>query len=216
MTTNGNNPTSSPEGESTSLESLAVDSSQLGLAELKERQLTRELSLSSGLQHEEAIASEQLSTDLSALSSHSGASIRTEMRQDLTSTSSAARRAALHARLDRLRERPTFVEKVRSSSARNRASQDKPLGIFNNPYYKYRGGIFARVITLLANILKLLEALLLRRLSPLRIEQKKTKQEPVMPLGSNPTELALQKKKEEEKLREQKKMRLPGARMGGR
>jgi hypothetical protein len=42
------------------------------------------------------------------------------------------------------------------------AQQGARNGIFKNPYYRYHGGIFARIITFLANVLKVLEQLLLR------------------------------------------------------
>lgn len=216
MTTNGNNLTSSPEGDSTSLESLAVDSSQLNLAELAARHQNTDTdkTIPSPQSHRERVI--EVSTDLSELSSVAGATIRSQARHDITSTSSAARAAALHARLERLRERPAFVEKVRASSARNRNSTEKPMGILNNPFYKYRGGIFARVITLLANLLKFLEALILKRLSTPKIETKKIQVAPATSAETNPTEAAKKKREEEEKLKQRQKMQLPGARMGNR
>jgi hypothetical protein len=48
----------------------------------------------------------------------------------------------------------------------------KPNGIFRNPYYRYSGGILARLITFFANVLKTIEQLILRMARPtIRIQK---------------------------------------------
>jgi hypothetical protein len=51
---------------------------------------------------------------------------------------------------------------LKAFSARNvKAQRGARNGIFTNPYYRYHGGVFARLITFLANLLKAFEQLLL-------------------------------------------------------
>lgn len=52
------------------------------------------------------------------------------------------------------------------------SAQGARNGIFKNPYYRYRGGLLARIITFLANLLKVFERLLLRVFRPAGITTK--------------------------------------------
>ena len=100
-------------------------------------------------------------TDLSGANIHSNqaprASSRTERRADLERRDT--RRAAVQARLARLQERPALAEKLKAGTVR--VNKGKPVGIFSNPHFKYRGGLFSKLLTMFANIIKFLETAIL-------------------------------------------------------
>jgi len=103
-------------------------------------------------------------TDLSTANMHSNqvlrASNRPERRAEIERRDT--RRAAVQARLSRLQERPALAEKLKTGTAAARANKGKPIGIFSNPHFKYRGGLFSKLLTMFANIIKFLEPKQLR------------------------------------------------------
>ena len=106
-------------------------------------------------------------TDLSTANIYSNqvlrASSRPERRAEIERRDT--RRAAVQARLARLQERPALAEKLKTGTAAARASKGKPIGIFSNPHFKYRGGFFSKLLTMFANIIKFLETAILGLLS---------------------------------------------------
>ncbi len=122
-----------------------------------------------------------LETDLSKISiagaTVARASTRLERRKDLTE-------------LGKTEENRAAVQRPRIDRSRH--------GVLRNPYFRYRGGLVTRFITLLANLLKFLEQLILGRLSaqklPPQVQTKRTIP-PVNP-APDPTVLAHKARKE--------------------
>lgn len=138
----------------------------------------------------QSVASE---TDLSkisiATSSVPRVSTRPERRKDLDDLHKARelRPAPQRPRIDRTRH-----------------------GILRNPYFRYRGGAITRFITLLANLLKFLEQLILGKFSgPKLPPQRQVK--PIAPPQhpeSDPTRLAEKARKEERERAEKARLRI--------
>lgn len=216
MATTRQNLSVEEEAKNTSLASLAVDASALGIEELRERIIVAEPSPQISDIHDPSNDAKTIDVrpDFSALSTSQSASLRPEKVPLERFSSNAVREAALLERLQRLKERPAFLERVRQSSARSKTSSTKQYGLFKNPFFKYRGGVIARIISFFANLLKLLEILVLRGLSKCRPSAKKSvsKIEPLI----DPALLEAKRKSDEERAKERKKMSLPGARQSSR
>jgi hypothetical protein len=177
MTTTRLNSGLETEEQSASLASLHVDTTNLEIAELKERLSEPPATSTTSPQTVEISKLQKpvdATIDLSALSTSQSAALREQQdSRQARNTSLNAREDALQARLQRLQERPKFVAHVKERSARTKSNPSKPIGLFKNPFYKYRGGILSRIITFVANLLKLLEGLILRRLTQPKTPTKK-------------------------------------------
>jgi hypothetical protein len=55
---------------------------------------------------------------------------------------------------------------ARTSKANSKPSRMRPNGLFSNPYYRYKGGPISRLITFLANLLKMIEQLFFKVFMP--------------------------------------------------
>lgn len=204
------------ESKDSSLSSLAIDAAALGIEELRERVIVKEppAQISELREASSEPKTIDIRPDFSALTTSESASLRPGKASIERYSSHAMREAALNERLQRLKERPAFLERVRQSSSRSKTSCTKQYGLFKNPFFKYRGGVVSRIISFFANLLKLLEILMLRGLSKLKSSPKKvvSKTEPAI----DPILQEAKRKAEEERAKERKKMSLPGARQSSR
>jgi hypothetical protein len=72
---------------------------------------------------------------------------RTEMRKDISSLAASTE---------------TSVERHKGRSRAKSGTETKESGVFTNPHWEYRGNIVSKFVTLLANILKVIERLILK------------------------------------------------------
>lgn len=83
-------------------------------------------------------------------------------------------------------------------------------GILRNPYFRYRGGPITRFITLLANLLKFLEQLILGKFSGPKLPPQRHSKPIVPPQqpGNDPTRLAEKARKEARERAEKGRLRI--------
>jgi hypothetical protein len=86
---------------------------------------------------------------------------------------------------------------------KNRTQTGTRNGIFKNPYYRYHGGIFARILTFIANLLKVFEQLLLGGLRTAAVFKKL-----ITPQPSQENTRATKEKLEKERLEKERLLKL--------
>jgi hypothetical protein len=206
---NGSNTLQPDSRTSETLSDLALDVAQPEVQTLREKVIDVDVSVAQASEESRSVevnsqpveATEVLDLSTSCLN-------RTSLGAPLRMSTAETRRALLEARLERLKARPYFAAQVKAQTkARSKQQAHTTIGILKNPFYKYRGGIFGRIITFLANVLKCLEVLLLRRVSRSSTNQSKTQR--VIVVNTPPPAEAPEAKKEALRLKEKKRVVLP-------